>query len=51
MGDYDAANAIGLMDAEPAAARINVSYSAQKPDGTLGPPETVCFNFATQRTC
>jgi type VI secretion system secreted protein Hcp len=34
-----------------AAARINVSYSAQKPDGTLGTPEAFCFDFATQRTC
>jgi type VI secretion system secreted protein Hcp len=34
-----------------AAAKINVSYSAQQPDGSLGTPETFCFNFATQRTC
>jgi type VI protein secretion system component Hcp len=34
-----------------AASRFAVSYSAQKPDGSLGTPETFCFNFATQRTC
>ena len=34
-----------------AAARFAVSYSAQKADGSLGTPETFCFNFALQRTC
>ena len=33
------------------ATKINVSYSAQRPDGSLGETETFCFNFATQRTC
>jgi len=33
------------------AVKITVSYSAQRPDGSLGPPETLCFNFAAQRTC
>jgi type VI secretion system secreted protein Hcp len=33
------------------ATRINVSYSAQKPDGSLGRTETFCFDFAAQRAC
>ena len=34
-----------------AATKISISYSAQKPDGSLGTPETLCFNFALQRIC
>jgi type VI protein secretion system component Hcp len=34
-----------------AATKINVTYSAQRPDGSLGKTETFCFNFATQRSC
>ena len=33
------------------ATKINVSYSAQRPDGSLGETETFCLHFATQRTC
>jgi type VI protein secretion system component Hcp len=34
-----------------AATKVNVSYTAQHPDGSPARTETFCFNFASQRTC